>query len=76
MMIKFPRKRLSRQKPFHVGILNQSNRDNINHRFQDGIPSIGVFESGIGEHASVPTNMLDSAILKIFEPILGTFCDI
>ena len=59
-----------------VGILNQSNRDNINHRFQDGIPSIGVFESGIGEHASVPTEVLDSAVGGILEPVASGLGDI
>ena len=43
--------------------------DNSDHRFENGVPSIGVFEGCIGEHATVPTNVLDSAIFKILQPI-------
>ena len=39
---------------------------NIHHRLENRVPRVGVFESGIGEHAAVPADMLDATVSRIF----------
>ena len=46
------------------------------HRREDGVPSVGVFEGLVGEHATVPADVLDTACLCIFEPVSGALDDI
>ena len=75
MKIREP-KWLTIEKPFGGKLLNKLFRNYIDHRFENSIPSIRVFESRIGEHASVPTNMFHVPILKIFKPIPRTFGDV
>ena len=50
----------------------------VDHRFEDGVPSVGVFECGVGEHAAIPADVLDAAswIVSVFEPVAGAFCDV
>ncbi len=46
------------------------------HRREDGVPSVGVFEGFVREHATVPADVLDTACLCIFEPVSGALDDI
>ena len=48
----------------------------VHHRFEDGVIGGLRFEHGIGEHATVPTNVLDAAFGGSFEPVPGAFNDV
>ena len=48
----------------------------VDHRFEDGVPSVGVFECGVGEHTAIPADVFDAAVGGTFEPVAGAFCDI
>ena len=43
---------------------------NIEHRLEDDVPSLGILQSRVGEHATIPADMLDATTFKIFKPIL------
>ncbi len=43
---------------------------NLNHLVEDRVPSACCFQFGIWEHASIPTDMLDTTFVSIFEPVL------
>ena len=49
---------------------------NVDHGLEDGIPGFGLLEDFIGEHASVPANVLDAAVLGALEPVAGALGDI
>ena len=55
-----------KKKPYFLG------GNYIDHCFKNSIPSIWGFQGGVREHTSVPANMLDTTILKIFQPVTGT----
>ena len=38
---------------------------NVEHRLEDDVPGVGILQSGVGEHATIPADVLDSATFKI-----------
>ena len=38
----------------------------VNHRLENGIPSVPILEHLIREHTAVPANMLDAAVGMVF----------
>ena len=49
---------------------------NVDHRLEDDVPSIWVLQGGVGEHASVPADMLNASRSGVLEPIARTFRDV
>ena len=49
---------------------------NCDHGCQDGIPCFDVFKGFVGEHATVPADVFDTARGGIFEPVTRAFDDI
>ncbi len=41
----------------------------LNHRLENGGPSMIVLEHTVREHAPIPAYMLDASLLRILEPI-------
>lgn len=49
---------------------------NLEHGVEDGGPSVWGFQHRVGEHATVPADMLDAALMGVFEPVAGAADDI
>ncbi len=49
---------------------------NLEHHIQNGVPSGCLFQSCIGEHATIPADMLNASFGCILEPISSAANDI
>ncbi len=47
-----------------------------NHRIEDRIPRLRIFESRVGEHTTIPTDMLDSSRSRVLEPVPSALDDV
>src|SRR5207244_3793964 len=48
----------------------------FDHRCEDRVPRLLVFEHGVGEHAAVPANVADASAVGVFEPGAGCLHDV
>ncbi len=48
----------------------------FDHDVEDCVPGAGRFKHGIGEHTSVPADVLDTTASGVFEPVAGSFDDV
>ena len=46
------------------------------HGGEDVLPGFGIFEDFVGEHETVPTDVLHAARGGVLEPLAGALCDI
>lgn len=48
----------------------------VDHGAEDSLPGARRFKHGIGEHTSVPTDVLDTTAGGVLEPVAGSFDDV
>src|SRR5690606_14488139 len=51
-------------------------RANLDHHLQNVVPRLRCFQHGVREHAAVPADVFDAALLGFVEPIARAFHDV
>ena len=48
----------------------------LDHRGEDVVPGLLLLHDRVREHATVPADVLDAALLRVLEPVAGAFDDV